>query len=950
MSRARPKPPEAQPASPTSSEDLKALATQLAERLEQMGAAALAARVKSKFIGVFRAREEAPEAQVNTWLGLARLLKDWEVIRDDLDRPTDLRPGWPFEASLIARCKATHDRINERPGGWLNCLSLAAAADQALLREAADLLEECRGLLNGLTEGSRELREVPGRAPDVIALRDRLGAAIQKAAPDVATLIARWDSTVLQRLEARAVWNLVSAVDETRTYFGGQQGLHGRIALSLLMAEVIGEAEQPGSEELKQLESFAGKLFEGTKVIGEVLEQNRFQVRLRDARSGRSRPLGHAGQAERSPAAVAAEQVHSWLVRSRGDRSLARLCSQWQEMVGSSPAEWWAVAKPPERAVLWRLVQRLHLLSAEEPAVTDFFASLREAGFSLTAPGARAQGMAEGAWLMGHSPESPTGIGPVLRGPDGETIEPAVWLRPAQPSRAAVRCWHQAEPLLAQLKIKAPGWEGWGELNIETWSAANGEADVPTLRAALDVCCDSQKRSAKDKDAHRLLDKLASHFARCLKKDFGATLFPDPDGPPLIEAEALPANKVRCVPSEKPVRSIVRVRRYGVNGSAAEIDVSFGAELPAWLDTWVRLPILPEGPNRSFFSQWQQSSLMAYLASPERMSRQDFEQRGKHAWQRRLVTDEGMVSFGQLVVQAQTGNKAAKAWLEAMKADGWFASMPQVVDGQPVWPDRLTAALPIRTAANKLKTDSGKLKEAAEKLVQAVARATLLVPLPIPDVVALVRPLLARLHEAPADLAAAVSQWCALHGLTLLPESAAIPSPRPGLTIQRELSDEVEAGRVLRVEAYGLTRQEEVIEPGRVVVSAGPPPEAYWPLEKAIEEAGWLELLGELREAVAGAGLTEAERQQAVRQSFPRLWDAVLAGPEQKNVQELLLQFVETWAKVDRDWPECGKEPPGNWETESEPGSRARVVKDTLRPGLRDRTGKMVAYPKVLIG
>lgn len=945
--------------------DLQSIGESLASRLEALGATELAERLRTQVIAAWPA--DAPGnavVQVEHWLTCARVLTAWSAIQADLRQPTHAPNGWTGVGDLVEACGEAIERFSERKNGvWLiRCLTLPllAAQDQTAIEETVQLLGRCRDVLQPLDDSSVSLFVVPACDAVVSEQTAQLDQALQ--GDDVAKLLTekatgRPDDLV-DRMWARRS-KIADAIKPAEARLGGHPELWPAVAILSLAAESLGKNSP--KDVLLWLRGWAEKVLSNTDRKVELVRgktDESLVFRLAKTSTSAAYPLYSfvsPRRPARPPLLDAAGRLKEWLSNVQRDAPLADACGKWVEsleITEGDGAAWWAAADYTEKALLWRLVQRLDLLMDEQPpAVTDFFTVLEEAGFWLTTETDRAKVMIKAPWFVSTASVGPAvRVGPILRGPDDSTLGPAVWLRRAETAPAdhpLLDALSRAEPLLTQLRLLMPDWPGWDALNRTQWSAAEGGDDVEAARQALEIFFHARATTkAKDRDSGTLFATLARLFANCLTGPLRTTLFPtlDPKSvwPTLLTEVPTPEQaRLKCQTSDdRPRGYVLSVRHFGVNGSQADLVVSCGSTVSAELSGWLDLPEPPIENQSHPLRLWYEMVQRLPLYEPAQVEQHQANALAR--WQQWLPTPEGLDDFGQFAVRAKT-DAAARAWIDALRDNHWvrFAPVPDA-DDRPGWPPALAAAERIEALARS--------RAPAGEMLRKTAAAELLgQPL---DAVALVEPLLAEAAnlEGEPELLAALRQWCGAHGLTVWPDAGAAVSESPKLAVLYSF-DEREAGQTLRVERYGLCRGKEVVAPGRAIVSAGRSPEGYDRLTNQIEEVGAPELHDDLKTTALHPYTTPEARQKCASEFYLRACKTLSnLEPSQSlaDLNALLIDFLEKWAEVVPYYPVEGAPPQDNWEV-IQVGKGHRVQR-VIRPGLRDKQGRTLQVPYVEVG
>jgi hypothetical protein len=150
--------------------------------------------------------------------------------------------------------------------------------------------------------------------------------------------------------------------------------------------------------------------------------------------------------------------------------------------------------------------------------------------------------------------------------------------------------------------------------------------------------------------------------------------------------------KVRWVPSERPVGTVLHVAVFGVGSLPAELEVSQGPKPPQEVASWLELPSPPltdpdaaAGGREHLLAAWHRR-VFELLWTPARAG--DAARTAQQEF-RTWIENQGAEWFDRFVHQALDSGAGATAarWLEALRAAGWCEVYPVPAGaGRCVWP------------------------------------------------------------------------------------------------------------------------------------------------------------------------------------------------------------------------------------------------------------------------
>jgi hypothetical protein len=377
------------------------------------------------------------------------------------------------------------------------------------------------------------------------------------------------------------------------------------------------------------------------------------------------------------------------------DPSLPRLCEEVERLWPQKGdiTGWWKSAPPQTRQKVWELAQRLHLLCADHPEqqgkAAGLLQALRGAQFYLepASEALKQKASESGDWLV-YTSKPPGqrksfGVGPVLVGPDGTQVAPALWLRllPEPVSRPFAECLEWVG-LLLRLPPFAED-EDFRHLFAPVMSGAqNGsERDAERCRQLFqEVYAACQKQRA---DARGAYIEVALRLHRCLS-GMGQALHPELDGHLRPRLGGLPADtEFEPVCEGDGQLGEAWVLRFGDEERPPRLAVRVSPEVALWLN----LPSPPANDLGNPLRQWQEQ-VVEVLASPTSFAQA--RARAAQWFRGQLNTEKGEKWFHKLAktASANTPETAwALAWLNALIEEKFCEGcFPLPTTSGTIWP------------------------------------------------------------------------------------------------------------------------------------------------------------------------------------------------------------------------------------------------------------------------
>ena len=527
---------------------------------------------------------------------------------------------------------------------------------------------------------------------------------------------------------------------------------------------------------------------------------------------------------------------------------------------------------------------------------------------------------------------------------------------------------------------------GWAKYNDALLAAGpfqraptGAEADAELAAAAFEAV---YERAVTDGQPHASpYRELARRLYRCLREDLHHAMTPEFD-PETLRTSPLSSppedgTTIEWVNGGAVPGEVVAILRFPRPGQPAHLRVAVGPR-GAEFFSWLRLPAPPPGP----LAEWRtvvekmvwEPHLHAALAETYR--------RKTAAWLAGPDGSEWLQKYPPL-----------DPWARALVENNWCRIYPMLNErlGQVAWPSdtpvvdlglqwRFSETIPVRGLIDKVrfatKPESargvyslGSQKSAGKELLAAAALLNAAPGAALPrkiwdaavaqhvgiaketketNFVLLACELLEWLPTAPSANLAAVRDWCAVHGMELLPsdeEAASEAAPEGDSDAVTCFSSQRREGAVW-VDRYGLRGPsgETILAPLRAV-SVGPPPPHFAELQKALASIKSDRLLASLKK------WPQAKRENLliyeVAEFFDSFWKEAGGDPPPRplaNVSALLDRMLEEGFTLRLFRPSTLSDFPIDWVRydKSRPIRTGRVLR-ILQPGLVSEDGtKMV--------